>query len=81
MNDHDIFGRNYKLPGTDIKIGGLPGYRFEWINPAAKTAGVDYIAFEQTGVFFRVTIDGPAATWDSDLKPLADEIMGSVTFQ
>ncbi|MHB8628015.1 MAG: ATP-binding cassette domain-containing protein [Aggregatilineales bacterium] len=81
INDNDIFGRNYKLPGTDIKISGLPGYRFEWTNPAAKTAGVDYIAFEQTGVFFRVTIDGPAATWDSDLKPLADEIIGSVTFQ
>ena len=25
VNDNDIFGRNYKLPGTDIKIGGLPG--------------------------------------------------------
>lgn len=82
ISDNDIFGRNYTLPGTDIKIGGQPGYRFEWNNPgAAKTAGVDYIVFEQTGVLLRVTIDGPAATWESDLKPLADEIIGSVTFQ
>lgn len=75
----DVFGRTYS-PGADITIGGRPAYRFEWVNNTSKRSGVDYIFIDQTNNFFDVTIDGPTDTWTTDLKPLADAMVGSINF-
>ncbi len=79
MEQDDLFGRDYK-PGTDITIGGIPAYRFEWVNNGNKRGGVDYIFIGTDSNFYDVTFDAPIATWDSELKPLADAMMASFEF-
>ncbi len=79
MENDDLFGRDYK-PGKDITIGGIPGYRFEWTNNGSKRGGVDYIFIGTDSNFYDVTFDAPLATWEPELKPVADAIMASFQF-
>jgi simple sugar transport system ATP-binding protein len=80
MQQDDLFGREYKT-GSDITIGGRPAYRFEWVNNGSKRSGVDFIFIGTDNNFYNVTFDAPIATWESELKPLADAIMASFEFQ
>ncbi len=75
-----VLNRSYQ-PGADTTIGGRPAYRFEWVNTDIKHSGVDYIFIDATNNFFHITIDGPSATWESDLKPLADAMVAAITFK
>ncbi len=77
--DDSILNREYK-PGSEVTVGGRPAYRFEWVNSGINQTGVDYIFIDATNNFFHVTIDGPTALWDSDLKPLADAMIASIAF-
>lgn len=78
-DDGPILGRDYQ-PGSDVTVAGRPAYRFDWVNTQANRSGVDYILIDATNNFFHITIDGPTALWTTDLKPLADEIIGAIAF-
>lgn len=80
QQDDSVLNRDYK-PGADATVGGRPAYRFEWVNSSIKQTGVDYIFFDTTNNFFHITIDGPSERWESDLKPLADALVGSIEFK
>jgi hypothetical protein len=79
IQDNDIFGLTFK-PGTDITIGGRPGYRFEFDNPDQKQSGVEYLIISQTNNFYEIIFKGPTDKWATSSK-LADAIVQTIQFK
>jgi hypothetical protein len=75
-----LFGLVF-APGEDATVGGIKAYRFGRVNPREKLTGIEYIMIDKNSNFIDLVIEGPTDSWETDLKPLADAIMASMTFQ